>query len=415
MRVVYLHQYFKTPAMGGGTRSFENALRLLAAGHSVEMITSDQAASPGSAKWRVTQEDGIRVHWANVRYDGRMGALRRIVAFLSFAWRATGRAIGLNGDVVFATSTPLTISIPAMIAAWIRRRPFVFEVRDLWPDVPIAVGALRSPLARWAALALERLTYWSAQRVVALAPGMRDDIVSKGVDASKVTVIPNGCDVDLFRPDPPGAAALRAATSWLERRPLVVFAGTFGAANGVEYLVRVAAAVRAADPNVRFLLIGGGPEVPLVRARAEELGVLGKSLFLFPPQPKHEIGRWLATADLAVALFTGPRAVWKDAVQNKFFDAIAAGCPVACNFDGWQTQVAINADVGFILDATDTEAAAAVLLSRLHDSAWLAGARLRARELAVTRFNRDALAGDFVQVIEDANARVTGRLPRTAW
>src|SRR5262249_25944568 len=145
VRIVYLHQYFVTPSMAGGTRSYEMARRLVAAGHEVHMITTDQQASAGHHQWRETVEGGIRVHWIDVAYNNNMGFARRVVGFLTFALRAAGKAFRLQGDIIFASSTPLTVAIPALLASTRARVPFVFEVRDMWPDVPIAIGAIRSP------------------------------------------------------------------------------------------------------------------------------------------------------------------------------------------------------------------------------------------------------------------------------
>src|SRR5205823_13311940 len=142
MRIVYLHQYFVTPQMAGGSRSYEMARRLVAAGHDVHMVTSDRDAADAHAPWRHSVEAGIHVHWTPIAYDNRMSYGERMRAFLRFAWRAARKAVALRGDVVFATSTPLTIAIPAVYAARRLRVPMVFEVRDLWPEVPIAIGAI---------------------------------------------------------------------------------------------------------------------------------------------------------------------------------------------------------------------------------------------------------------------------------
>lgn len=391
MRIIYLHQYFLTPDMAGGTRSYEMARRLVRAGNDVRMITTDQQAGRRDFAWRQSVEGGIEVYWANVRYDSRMGYARRLIAFVSFALRATVRAIRLPGDIIFATSTPLTIAVPALIASVWKRVPFVFEVRDMWPDVPIAIGAIRNPIIVWLARQLELVTYRRAAHIVALAPGMKEDIMRKGIDASKISVIPNGCDLDVFSskdsgPDP------RAEYDWLGSRKLILYAGAIGAINGVEYLVELASRTIAFDPEIRFLVIGRGVERELVLNRAKQLDVLNRNFYILDAMPKRELARWLNTADLIVALITGPKVIWKDAVQNKFFDALAAGKPIATNFDGWQTQVAMQADVGFIIDPLDLEAAARRVISVLSDSQWLRGLPVRARALAEGRFNRDRLA-----------------------
>lgn len=397
MRIVYLHQYFLTPDMAGSTRSFEMARRLVAAGHEVHMVTTDQRTRTGGFAWRSSEESGIRVHWAAVAYGNEMGFARRVLAFLKFAAMAAGKAVSLRPDVIFATSTPLTIAIPAIAASRWKRVPFVFEVRDMWPDVPIAMGLLRNPvlvgLAKW----LELTAYRRAAHVVALAPGMKEDIVSKGIPRDKVSVIPNGCDLDLFsgsRAEP----SPRDEYSWLGRRKLVLYAGSIGLVNGVDYLVRVAAETIRQDPEIRFVIIGDGRLKGEVRRLAAQEGVLDRNLFMLEAVPKKDLVRWLRAADLILALITGPRVLWKDAVQNKFFDALAAGKPIASNFDGWQSQLAVEADVGLVLDSTDTVLAARQILAAVAAAPGPEFDR-RARSLAETRFNRDDLARRLEEVL----------------
>jgi glycosyltransferase involved in cell wall biosynthesis len=401
MRIVYLHQYFVTPAMYGGSRSFEMARRLAAAGHDVQMITSDLHAQPGSPPWRASMEDGISVHWANVPYRNDMTFAKRVGAFIWFAVKASRKALSFDCDVVFATSTPLTIAIPARVVSFLRRTPFVFEVRDQWPEVPIALGAIRGAipiaLARW----LERSTYRRATHIVALAPGMKEDIVAKGVPVAKVTVIPNGCDNELLaRAD--GEVSPRKTCPWLGGRRLVLFAGTFGAANGVDYLCRLADRVRLRDPEIRFVVIGKGGQRETIRAEAERLGVLDRTFFMIDALPKRQLVNWLHAAQLHVALFRGPRIVWKDAVQNKFFDALAVGGATASNFDGWQTQIAREAGIGLMLDPENLDRAADDLVRAITDDAWLAAVPERARALALGRFDRDRLARELEAVLRAA-------------
>jgi glycosyltransferase involved in cell wall biosynthesis len=372
-------------------------------GHEVMMVTSDQRPNSGGSAWRESLEAGVRVYWTPVPYDNVMTYNERIKAFFTFAWRAARKAAELQGDVVFATSTPLTIALPAVYAARRAKCPMVFEVRDLWPAVPIAIGAIRNPLLKAAARWLERFAYRNATRIVALAPGMRDAIVATGYPADRVTVIPNGCDLDVFTADAPGRDQ-RAEHHWLKDRPLLVFAGTFGFVNGMEYLVRLAGWIRKLDADVRIVAVGTGREFEATRALAEKLGVLGENLHLLGQLPKMEVAGWLQAADMTIALFTGPSIVWRDAVQNKFFDSLAAGKPVANNFEGWQAKIAVEAGAGIILSATDHEAAARDVVRRLRDRNWLRSASDAARSLAIGRFNRDLLAGDLARVLAQAIA-----------
>ncbi len=400
MKIVYLHQYFNTPLMPGGTRSFEMARRLVAAGHEVNLVTSRREGETATTEWAVTDEDGIRVHWIAVPYSNQMGIVERMRAFLLFAVASARKAASFEADIVFATSTPLTIVIPGLFAAWRLRVPLVFEVRDMWPAVPIAMGILKNPLLRIAAHWLERTAYRRSSHVVALAPGMRADILATGVDPGKVTVIPNGCDIDIFGVDlSMEAAVLRARYPWLQAKKMVLFAGTFGRANGIGFLVKVAVAMKMIEPDVRFVLIGAGAEREHIGDLAREAGVLDVSFFMLPAMPKPELAVWIAACDFTVGLFSGPRVLWKDAVQNKFFDSLAAGKPVACNFVGFQSELAVEHGVGLIMQPDAPEQAAQQLYDKLYDATWIAAANTRARMLAGGEFNRDRLASRLESVL----------------
>lgn len=402
MRIVYLHQYFCTRTMPGGTRSYEVARRLVAAGHEVHMITSRRDPPPGApSRWTVTDEDGIRVHWFPVPYANRMGYPARIAAFVRFAWVSARRAAAIGGDVVLASSTPLTIALPGVWAALRRRIPFVLEVRDLWPEVPIAMGALRDPVSIAAASWLERFAYRHASRVIALSPGMRDGVVAAGYAADRVTVIPNASDIDLFDIPPDRGVTLRRETAWLGDRPLVAYTGTLGPLNGVRYLVRVAAAALQLDPDVRFVAIGEGKEEPLVREEAERLGVLNRNFFLLPIQPKAAIPVWLSATDLAVSTVIDRQALWANSA-NKVFDAFAAGRPVAVNHEGWLADLLRESGAGLVLPARDPAAGAAAVVRAVRDPQWRARSREAARRLAHERFDRDLLARQFANVLAAA-------------
>jgi glycosyltransferase involved in cell wall biosynthesis len=403
MRITYLHQYYANPSMSGGTRSYEMARRLVAAGHEVDLVTSwrEPAAERG---WFATEEEGIRVHWIPVPYANRMGYRRRVEAFARFAVAAAGKAASLNPDVVFATSTPLTIAIPAVYAAWARRAPMVFEVRDLWPEVPIALGALRHPVLRSLARGLERWAYRHAEAVVALSPGMRDGVVRAGYPAERVAVIPNASDLDLFRADPERARAFRAERPWLGDRPLVLYAGTFGRVNGVGILVALAAALERIAPEVRVLLVGDGAELGDVEEAARRSGVWGRNLFIEPPVPKREVAALFAAADLATSVVIDRRELWPNSA-NKFFDALAAGTPLFINYGGWQADLIERHDLGLACWGVPVEEAARRVAELLGDRARLEATGRRARALAEQLFDREELASQLALVLAAVQRR----------
>jgi glycosyltransferase involved in cell wall biosynthesis len=277
----------------------------------------------------------------------------------------------------------------------------VFEVRDLWPALPIAVGALKSRSAILAARTLERLAYAGSQHIVALSPGMKAGVEAAGVRPEKITVIPNLCDAERFRVPPSEGQAFRRAHPWLGERPLVLYAGTLGLVNGVSYLVHVAAHMRALDPEVRFLILGVGREAPALHALAAELGVLEQNLFFLPGVPKAEMPAVLSAATLSTSLFANVPGM-EDNSANKFFDALAAGRPLALNYGGWQAELLEAEELGLRLPPADPAAGAALLAPRLRDPAWLAAAGERAGRVGVERFSADAAARRLAEVLTRA-------------
>jgi glycosyltransferase involved in cell wall biosynthesis len=157
--------------------------------------------------------------------------------------------------------------------------------------------------------------------------------------------------------------------------------------------VRIAEICLQKAPEIRFVLIGDGSEREAISSVANQAGVLNRNFFMLGALPKRELPAWFSAATLTVALFTGPRIVWKDAVQNKFFDSLAAGRPIASNHLGWQTEIALRAGCGIVMDPDDAIAGAQTVISALGNDAWINSARTAARLLARERFDRDILAG----------------------
>ena len=402
MRILYLHQYFVTPGSSGGTRSYEFARRLIAAGHTVLVITSSamlpaHCRNPANKIHTVRDLDGVPAIVIDVSYANDMGFQERGRAFLRFATLASREVLRHKADVVFATSTPLTIVIPAFIAKLRHRIPLVFEVRDLWPELPIAVGALRHPVAKSLARGLEWLAYHVSHHIIALSPGMAEGVLRRGIDARRVTVIPNCCDVELFDVPASRGRRIRESLNGLgPDQPLIVYSGTFGLINGVDYLVDVAAAMRMVAPEIRFLLVGSGAKREEVTAKAKALGVLGQNLWIWDPVPKAAVPDLLAAATVATSLFVSLQPMWNNSA-NKFFDALAAGKPIAINYGGWQAELLEKSGAGIVLPPGKPLQAAQSLALFARDKARLQRAACAARDLAMTQFNRDLMA----QKLED--------------
>ena len=205
MKVLYFHQHFATPDGSSGTRSYEFAKALIAKGHKVTMVCgqSDRGGFDlpydGRKGWHRGVIDGIDVIALPLPYSNSDGVAKRLLTFARFAWKSVGIALREECDLVFATSTPLTAAIPGIVARWLRRKPFVFEVRDLWPELPRAMG-MKNPILLGGMWILEGLAYRSSTACVGLAPGIVEGIARRSRDNHPVALIPNGCDLELFHP-----------------------------------------------------------------------------------------------------------------------------------------------------------------------------------------------------------------------
>lgn len=399
MKVIYLHQYFKTPSMSGGTRSYEMAKRLVKAGHEVQMITTWTNKTEHS-DWFYESIDGIDVHWYPNAYNNNMSFKKRIESFMKFAHAATKKTASFkSSDIIFATSTPLTIAIPAVIASKLLKIPMVFEVRDLWPEIPIAIGALKNPALRLVAKKLERWAYKNSKAIVALSPGMKQGILKTDYPSNQVAVIPNSSDNFELMHDDSAAARFRNEREWLNDSPLLVYTGTFGEINGVDYMVSLACELQSLDSNVKILLVGDGAEKPRVIAKAKSAGVFEGNLFIEPPMPKKDIPALLSAATMASALFIDLPEMRPNSA-NKFFDALASSTPVLLNYGGWMHDLVQHHSCGLTMWQQPIELVAKQLDEIMNDDEWIKKAGLAARRLAEKEFDRDALATQLISVLE---------------
>lgn len=397
MRIVYIHQYYCNPQMAGGIRSYEQARRLVERGHEVHVVTTDITEGKRELGWRETNDDGVHVHWFSVPYANTMSYARRLRAFAEFMALATVKATRIKADLVFATSTPLTVAVPGVLASKLSRSPFVFEVRDLWPEVPIKMGALRNPVARRLAGGLANFAYRNASEVIALSPGMAAGVTARR-PGTRTTMIPNAADIAMFDVKPAAVQRFRARHEWLGDRPLIVYTGALGKVNGVEYLVHAARRMQEIDPDVQVLIVGHGMEWEPTKALAKSYGLLDDTVHMWPKVPKSDLPVILGAATMSTSFVRPIKALW-DNSANKFFDALAASRPIAINHGGWQADLLNETGAGLVLDPEDAADAGEKFAKYVRDDQWLSRARAAAHTLAVERFSRDLLFDRFEQVL----------------
>ncbi len=383
--------------MAGGTRSYEMARRLVEWGHEVHMITTSTDLSERHKGWSKEVIDGIQVHWLSVPYSNSMSFHQRFRAFFSFAFSAAARAAALPGDLVFATSTPLTISLPAIYSARKQKIPMVFEVRDLWPKIPIALGILRNPAIKFMAKMLEITAYKNSSRIVALSDDMAIGVAATGYPKSRISVIQNSSDIQLFDPRKAVHGSFRKKFPQISPGPLVLYPGTLGRINNVGFLVDIATTMLNRNTDIRFVVVGDGVERDAVLSAAKLSGVLNHNFFLIDPLPKRELVSAFHDASIIVSLVIDVPELEANSA-NKFFDALAASKPVAINYRGWQKRILEENDAGIYL-TRDPVLAADTLEELLKDNDQLHRLGLNAGKLARIKYSRDGLARKLERVL----------------
>jgi glycosyltransferase involved in cell wall biosynthesis len=403
MHVIYIHQYFSTNSGSTGTRSYEMSKALLAAGHRVTMVCGlSDNAPPEFNQGKPVNElevEGIRVLCIGQPYSNRMSFYQRARAFGQFAREASRVTRGIKADLVFATSTPLTVGLPGMKTARRLDVPFVFEVRDLWPEIPIAVGMVRNPLLIWYLRRLERRIYRAADHIIALSPGMREGISATGYPAERVTLIPNIANLELFRPSREPLSDERFGRSEDFR---VAYTGAHGLANGLDAVLDAAAEVRRrGEKDVRFVFIGKGGQRDRLLERSQAEG-LNDQVSWLGPLPKRELASVLPRMGAGIMPLKNLPAFRYGTSPNKFFDYIASGLPVINNYPGWVAEMIEREKCGKVVPPDDARAFAdAVVWLRDHREEAVAMG-LRGRGLAEREFSRDVLAERFVRTLESA-------------
>ncbi|MDR0534762.1 MAG: glycosyltransferase family 4 protein [Puniceicoccales bacterium] len=419
-RLLYFHQHFTTLAGTSGTRSYEFAKALVAKGWQVTMVCGVADASKLGLKPEEGAEaacrpcpvsgvvrgvvDGIHVIALLVPYSNRDGIARRLLMFVRFALGSARTALLEPCDLVFATSTPLTAAVPGILFKWLRRKPFVFEVRDLWPELPRAVG-LKNPFLLAAMSVLEWLGYHAADALVGLSPGIVEGIKRRAPKGTPVRMLPNGCDLDIFKPreaardgDEVKDGAL-AGIPGIEPGDFVAgFTGAHGIANGLDAVLDAAAlALRRGEKRLKFLFVGDGnrKDSLVERARRENL----ENCVFLPPMPKLKLARLTSALDCGLMVLKNVPAFYRGTSPNKFFDYIAAGIPVLNNYPGWLAEMIEENRCGVVVPPDSPGAFVEGLLKLAASPDRNAAMRRAARSLAEREFSRDSLAAGFTEFL----------------
>lgn len=400
MKVIYFAEHFYTPSMGGGVRPYQMAKRLIQKGHQVTMVCGGDhkklglASTPKKNVYR-GNIDGIDVIQISIPYSNNDSISKRAFIFLKFAWNAMGYAMREEYDILFATSTPLTDGLPGIVAKWFRRKKFVFEVRDLWPELPKALG-MKNPIFLWGMRVLEKRSYHAADGCIGLSPGICEGIKRRSQKGKPIAMVPNGCDLDLFFPreDKPNVIPGVKPTD-----TVAVFTGAHGIANGLDAVLDMAAVLKKRKrEDIKIVFVGEGKVKTSLQERSKNES-LDNCIFL-GQMPKKELNEVMARADIGLMVLANVPAFYYGTSPNKFFDYIASGLPIVNNYPGWLADMINENKCGLAVEPEKPELFADALEKLAADSEMRKEYGMNGRTLAEREFARDLLGGQFVDFLE---------------
>lgn len=401
MHIAVFSQYHTSPDCPATSRHY-TLLAHIAKTHRVTLLTT-----PAWKPQQLTHEfawvpPGVEIREAQVPYENKMGPARRALAFAQYAAWAVREGLKIDKPgVIWGISTPLTAAwAAAQVARW-RRVPWVFEVQDLWPSFPIAMGAVPTALARQQLFRLEKRLYQSARHILPLSPDMTRYVTDLGIAPEKVTTVLNGTDLELAARATPEIVTQVRQENALAGKRVILYAGTFGRANDIPTLVAAAETLAATETDTVWVFLGHGFHEPLIAAAAARWP--GR-IRLVGGQARHQVFGWFALAAVSVVSFLDMPVLDANS-PAKLYDSLAVGTPVIVTNRGWTKALVEQHGCGWYVPAGDALALASQLHQLLAQSDMLRDAGGRGRRLAEQEFNRQQLAATVQRVLEDAADR----------
>jgi len=417
MHILLIHQAFAALHEPGGTRHHELARYLAGQGHRVTVIASPVSYLTGAAAPnnpavsppppQVGLEESAAAGEVRILRSYTYAALHksfvhRVFSFFSFMGSSFVAGLRVQEvDLVWGTSPPIFQGATAWLLARLKRAPFLFEVRDLWPAFAVQVGVLTHPglirLSQW----LERCLYRRADRVVVNSPGFIEHVTQRG--AREAVLVPNGADASMFDPLSDGTAFREA--HGLQEKFIALYAGAHGMSNDLGVVLK-AARLLEDDPRIALVLLGDGKEKPRLQAQAARMHL--RNIHFLDSIPKTGMPGALAAADLCIGILK-PIPLYGTVYPNKIFDYMAAGRPVALAMEGVIRQVIEQAGAGVHVPPGDAPA----LARAIREMAGAPETRRRmgqaGRAYVLAHFDRPVIAAQFEQVCQQLLQHTSSR------
>lgn len=406
MHILFLTHYFPPEVNAPASRTFEHARRWVTDGAEVTVVTNHPnhprgELYPGYRNRLLSREtmDGIDVRRVWTFLAPNAGFLKRTLNYLFFMVAALFGAEGARQPgMVVATSPQFFCAVAGYLVSRLRRCPFVMEVRDLWPDSIVTVGAMRKSLAITLLEQLELFLYRKAEHIIAVTDAFKANMVERGVPAEKISVVKNGVDLEFF--EPRSRPQELEARLGLKGRFVASYIGTIGMAHAVTGIVEAAALLRE-DDSIRFLVVGEGAEKAKVQRRVEELGL--KNVLVLPAVGKEEVRDYYALSDLSLVTLAR-KDLFKTVIPSKIFELMGMCRPILSTVDGETRKILESAGSGDYVEAENPEAMAAAIRRLKADAGRLEEMSGAGREFVREHFSRDVLAGRCLDVLESVDS-----------
>ncbi len=345
-----------------------------------------------------TVVDGIEVHYVKNEYSNYMSPIRKVISFLNFVFLAIKEGKKIKDvDLVYATSTPLTVGFLAMRLKKSKGWKYVFEVRDLWPEFPIQIGAIKNKMAIKYLRGLERRIYKNSEFVVALSPGMQDGVIAAGMPIEKTAMIPNMSKPDKFYPHEPNQEIVRGFNLNLSAFNVIHF-GSMGRANGLEYIIEAARILqeRGID-DVCFWFMGRGATEPKCRKLMEQYGLCNVRFLGF--HNMSIVSEIVNCSSASITTFLNLPILATNS-PNKLFDSLSAGKPIIVNSAGWTKTMVEEGDCGFYVNPEDPSDLADKLVEVKDNKQLLRRWGENARKLSIEKYDKGILTAQVADVLE---------------
>ncbi len=401
MHILFLTHYFPPEVNAPASRTFEHSQRWVSAGHKVTVIASapnhpEGVLYPGyqNRVWQWEEIAGIRVLRVITYLSANKAFLKRTLNYFSYMISATLLSLLVRrADIVISTSPQFFCGMAGLWVAALKRRPWILEIRDLWPASISALGAISNRNVIKALESVETFLYRRADHLVSTTQSFKHHIAARGVDPERISVLTNSADLSQYQPLC-RENGIRTELN-LEGKFIASYIGTHGMAHGLDTVLKAADLLRS-EKDIVFLLVGGGAERDRLLARRDEMGL--ENVLMLPQQPKEQMPLILAASDACMVLLK-KRDLFKTVIPSKIFEAMAMERPIILAVEGESKGIIEQGNCGLCIEPENERELAESVLRLYRDPAAGIQMGLNGGRFVRVHFDRDALAKRYLEMI----------------